>query len=92
MIKLSYTHAAQGDLIEYYETLASEKGEVLATSCLEVLLARCEDLARFPDMGRLRPEFAALGLQPRSVTQNGRLIVYIKRGASLHVVRIVREA
>lgn len=92
MIRLTYTHIALNDLIVLYEEMLQAKGEVYATEGVETIVERCEDLARYPDMGRRRPDLDALGLQPRSVTQSGRLIVYVKRGNALYVVRVLRDA
>ena len=91
MNRLVHTPAAQTDLIEYYEERAADGGESLAVADLEAILERCDDLARFPDMGRRRPDLDALGLQTRAITHDGRLIVYTKRCATLHVVRVLRE-
>lgn len=86
---LTYTHAAQGDLITLYEELTNLTNAVLAATAVESLIARCEDIARYPDMGRRRPDLDALGLQTRSIAQDGRLIVYTRRGPALHIVRIL---
>ena len=55
------------------------------------MLERCEDLARFPDMGRRRPDLDGMGVQVRGIGHDGRLVVYARRGAALHVLRILRE-
>lgn len=86
-----HTPAAQGDLIELYESLVGAVGERKAKAAVETLLERCEDLARFPDMGRRRPELDALGVQVRGIGYGGRLVVYAKRGGELQVLRILRE-
>ena len=91
MIRLVHTPAAQDDLVEFYEELAAGLDEPTAAKDVESLLRRCEDLARFPDMGRRRPDLDGLGFQVRAIGHDGRLIVYVKRGGALHVVRVLRE-
>lgn len=66
-------------------------GERAAKEAVETLLERCEDLARFPEMGRRRPELDGLGVQVRGIGYGGRLVVYARRGSVLHVLRILRE-
>ena len=86
-----HTPAAQTDLLDYYQGLVAELGAPLAAQGVEILLERCNDLARFPEMGRPRPDLDSLGLQTRCVSHDGRLIVYTKRCGTLHVVRVLRE-
>ncbi len=92
MIRLVHTPAAQTDLLEYLDEATARLGESLAVGCLETLLERCEDLARFPDMGRRRPDLDTMGVHVRAVSHDGRLIAYVKRGNALHVVRVLKEA
>ncbi len=91
MIKLVYTDAAQGDLVGLYEQVAGHMGHSAAEVDVQTLLDRCEDLARFPDMGRRRPDLDNFGLPAQTITQTGRLIVYTKRGDTLYVVRVLKE-
>lgn len=92
MIRLVHTPAAQDDLLAYYDESVQRLGELLALESLENLFERCEDLARFPDMGRHRPDLDSMGVHVRGVRHDGRLIAYVKRGGSLHVLRILRES
>ena len=91
MIRLVHTPAAQADFVEVYESLVRTLGERTAKGAVETLLERCEDLARFPEMGRRRPDLDGLGVQVRGIGYGGRLVVYAKRGDVLHVLRILRE-
>lgn len=91
MIKLVYTDAAQDDLAAFYAGLSAQGGEALASAGLEGLLNRCEDLSRFPDMGGRRADLDGMGLRARAIGEKGRLIVYVRRGDALHIVRIVRD-
>ncbi len=91
MIRLQHTPAAQSDLLDFYEDASATLGEPLAAKALETLMERCEDLARFPDMGRRRPDLDGLGVHVHGIGHDGRLIAYAKRGGTLYVVRILRE-
>lgn len=89
MIKLSYTEIAQRDLLTYYQKLTDEVGSVFAEERIDAMFERCEDIARFPEMGRRRPNLDAFGLSIHGVTQADRTILYTRRGTTLHVVRVL---
>lgn len=90
-MSLLHSPAAQSDLIGYYQDRAQRLGEGEALKVLRSFMGQCEDLARFPDMGRRYPELDALGVQMYGISFDGQLIVYVKRGGALHVVRILRD-
>lgn len=89
MIKLSYTEAAQRDLLSYYVKKNEELGSLLADEGIDALFERCEDIARFPEMGRRRPSLDAFGLSVHGVNESDQTIFYTRRGSTLHVVRIL---
>lgn len=89
MIKLSYTEAAQRDLLSYYQEVSEQTGSAAAETSIEAMMGRCEDLAKFPDMGRRRPELDAFGISVQGITESGRTILYTRRGSTLHVVRVL---
>jgi len=88
---LSYSHKAQDDLVAVVHEVVGREGEVAAEAALARLLALCDDLARFPEMGRRRPELDAFGLPVCTMAENGRLIVYARRGNMLLIARILRD-
>lgn len=89
---LAYSQTAQDDLVAVVHEVVLREGEVAAEAALARILALCDDLARFPDMGRRRPELDAFGLPVSTLAENGRLIVYARRGNVLVIARILRDA
>jgi plasmid stabilization system protein ParE len=89
LIKLSYTAAAQKDLVEFFRSQIGKVGAARAEYALESVVDRCEDLARFPQMGRRRPDLDAFGMLVHAISESGRTIVYTRRGDTLHIVRLL---
>ncbi len=89
MIKLSYTEAAQRDLLNYYGDLIDSVGSVIADEGIDRIFERCDDIARFPEMGGRRPNLDAFGLSVHGVNESGQTILYARRAGILHIVRVL---
>lgn len=88
MTRLVFTPLAEGDLLEILEYIAEHR-PLTATKVVERIRHVCGKLCQFPEMGQLRPEFAA---SLRSIPVQRWVIFYRVVGDSVEVHRVLDGA
>ena len=64
----------------------------IADRVIDSIVGSCQLLFDFPEMGRRRPEYDALGFEIRSFAEGSYLILFTIRSGSAFVVRVLHGA
>ena len=91
-MRISYTRASRNDVEEIFEYVSPRSDDSIADRLLEAIIATCEFLADFPELGRRRPELDSHGVEIRSITERGYLILYTHFEQNIYIVRIMHGA
>jgi toxin ParE1/3/4 len=91
-VKLVYLEAAKSDINALFVYIAIDNSVSVADYVVDKVTSTCEDLARFPGMGRRRPDLDAHDCEVRSIPSGSYTIYYTERDSQVFVVRILHTA
>jgi toxin ParE1/3/4 len=87
--RIDFAESAQGDLLEILAWYSSQQAPEVGKRLILAIIERVEQLAMFPDSGRVVPEFETPWL--REVALPPFRIVYRRDEAAVTIVRVWRS-
>ena len=89
MGRVLYSAAASDDLVDIADFIAQDKSDA-ARKWLDSVRAKCEMLARHPELGELRPNFGVAGC--RSHSAGNYVIFYRAIDDGIEIARIMHAS
>jgi plasmid stabilization system protein ParE len=77
------------DLEEIFVYISQRSNISIADRVIDSIVESCQLLIDFPEMGRRRPEYDALGFEIRSFAEGSFIVLYTIRSGSAFVGRVI---